>query len=144
MAIGEMFHKAKWFAHACVALPSFIWNINIGVRFSPEVRDLKALVKSYQQEYADYCKANGKKNTQKLRVRHEMYDGWGLGLIHDFIIEDRNFWLGTIRIVVDAKREVGSPVVKYTKTYLVQNMGEQFKDCESVADAIQKLDTFSK
>lgn len=142
MDIKKKLHTAKWFALACVALPSYIWNINLSVYFSKEVRDLKKLIKSYQDEYAKACWLEGTKNNQRLRVRHETYDRvLSMGLMHDFIIEDRGFWLGTIRIIVEGKRETGSPKVTYTKSYLVQNMGDQFRDCESVADAIQKLDS---
>lgn len=132
-----------WKLKAIAALPSYLWNINAAVRFSKEVRDLKALIKSYQVEYAIQCKIDGVKNHQNLRVRHETYDRvLTYGLMHDLIIEDRDFWLGTIRIVVDATRkDPNSPKMTYTKSYLVQNMGDQFRDCESVADAIQKLDS---
>lgn len=143
MDIGKFAHKAKWFLYATAAYPAYFWTINMEPRFSKEVRDLKALVKGYQDEYAGYCKQQGKKNTQRLRVRHEVYDQvMELGLMHDFIIEDRDFWLGTIRIVIDASRKTGSTKLTYTKSYMVQNMGEQFKECKSVADAITKLDTF--
>jgi len=142
MDIGKSLHKAKWFLLACAALPSYLWNINLGVYFSKEVRDLKKLIKGYQDEYAEICKQAGTKNNQRLRVRHETYDRvLSFGLMHDLIIEDRGFWLGTIRIIVDARRPNGAPKMTYTKSYMVQNMGDQFRDCESVADAIQKLDS---
>lgn len=141
MRIGELIHKAKWFLLATAVAPSFIWNINVGVRFSKEVRDLKKLVKGFQDAYSLQCKIEGTKNYQRLRVRHETYEGSRFGLIHDLIIEDRDFWLGTIRVIVDAERINGTPKMKYTKSYMVQNMGEHFKECESVADAIQKLDS---
>lgn len=132
-----------WKLKAIAALPSYLWNINMEPRFSKEVRDLKKLVKGYQVAYAIQCKIDGVKNHQNLRVRHETYDRvLSYGLMHDLIIEDRNFWLGTIRIVVDATRkDPNSPEMTYTKSYLVQNMGDQFRECESVADAIQKLDS---
>lgn len=142
MDIKKKLHTLKWFALATIAMPSYLWKINAGVRLSKEVRDLKKLIQGYQDAYAKACKLEGVKNNQRLRVRHETYDRvLSMGLMHDLIIEDRGFWLGTIRIVVDATRPQGSTKVIYTKSYMVQNMGDQFRDCESVADAIQKLDS---
>ena len=132
-----------WKLKAIALLPSYLYSINLKVRLSKEVRDLKKLVKGFQDAYSLECKIEGKKNHQRLHVRHETYDRvLNYGLMHDLIIEDRDFWLGTIRIVVEAVRKSpDSPELTYTKSYLVQNMGEQFKACESVADAIQKLDS---